>query len=203
MATITHLTPNGQAYVFIWRFKDIEQKQVYALQKDFYTFSKGKLIKFIIIINCIVSNIVFTGKPELEEFDVVRLLEHRGNKKSSTELLKLVVDMLDKKTKRLSFIELCCHVFEKPYRRFIFADARARDDAFHSASTEANDPEAAKVRFAILQEVEDEALQKKKSEEDVKECVDTGVAGKAEFFKKKMVVDEKKAIEMKVCRKGL
>lgn len=43
MSTITHLTPNEQAYVFLWRYREIEQKSVYALQKDFYTFSKGIL----------------------------------------------------------------------------------------------------------------------------------------------------------------
>jgi hypothetical protein len=136
----------------------------------------------------------------LEEFDLIRLLEHRGTKKSAIELRKLTSDMLNKKTNKLSFIELCCHVFEKPYRRFIFADDNSRDEAFAEASVEANDPEAAKLRFSILQVVEDEATQRKKAEGEIKECTDSGVAGKAAFFKKKMVVDEKKAVEMKVLR---
>jgi hypothetical protein len=42
MSTITHLSANDQAYVFLYRFKDVEQKAIYALQKEFYTFSKGK-----------------------------------------------------------------------------------------------------------------------------------------------------------------
>ena len=106
--------------------------------------------------------------------------------------------MLDKKTHKLAFIQLCCHVFEKPYRRFIFNDEASRDKAVEEASAEANDPDAAKTRFLILQEVEEEAKQRRKAEEDLKECVEEGVASKAAFFKKKMVIDEKKAIEMKV-----
>jgi hypothetical protein len=138
------------------------------------------------------------GKSELEEFDLVRLLEHRGTTKGSTELRKQVTNMLDKTTHRLSFIELCCHVFSKPYRRFLFADDSSRDLVCNEATAEANKPEAAKIRFAILQEVEEEAIHRRKAEEEVKECSDEGVANKAAFFKKKMVMDEKKAIEMKV-----
>lgn len=194
MATITHLTPNEQAYVFLWRYKDMDQKAVYALQKEFYTYTKGILQCSL---QCIVNNSSL-GKPELEEFDVVRLLEYRGTTKTSTELRKDVTDMLDKSTHKLAFIQLCCHVFQKPYRRFIFNDEESRDKAVHEASSEANEPEAAKTRFLILQQVEDEAKQRRKAEEELKECVEEGVASKAAFFKKKMVIDEKKAIEMKV-----
>lgn len=42
MAEITHLSANDQAYVFLWRYRDVNQKAVYALQKEFYTFTKGK-----------------------------------------------------------------------------------------------------------------------------------------------------------------
>ena len=129
---------------------------------------------------------------------MIRLLEYRGNKKSAVELNKLVADMLDNETHQLSFIELACHVFEKPYRRFIFHSDSVRDAAYEEALAQANDPEAARARFLILQEVEKESVARKKSEEMVKECVGENVASKAEFFKKKMTVDEKKTIEMKV-----
>lgn len=68
-----------------------------------------------------------THTGELDEHEAMMLLEHRGETKTVKELRAMVKDMDADGNHQLSFIELCCAVYDKPYAALNdFADEGAR-----------------------------------------------------------------------------
>lgn len=73
-------------------------------------------------------------RGEIEELDILIILERRGNTHTATELRELVADMDKDKNKLISFLELCCAVFNKDYELFNnFTDEGSRKEALEKA----------------------------------------------------------------------
>jgi hypothetical protein len=118
------------------------------------------------------------------------LYEHRGDTRTATEVRKIVKALVAKtSTKKLSFLQLACSIFDKPYSDFIFTDAKTREDALAEAEVAAAAIEEAQCRLQVLKDKQENELIQDQLDRE-RESQLTGVAGKAAFFKRKMVVDE-------------
>ncbi|RYG94732.1 hypothetical protein EON65_57035 [archaeon] len=74
------------------------------------------------------------AKGMLDYHETMMLLEHRGTVRTAKELMDLVGEMDKDKNLKVSFIELCCALFQKSYDDlFTFVDEEAHARAMEEA----------------------------------------------------------------------
>eukprot|EP01031_Cornospumella_fuschlensis_P018670 gene18670-22867_t len=100
-------TYEEQREMFLWKYRDVKRTEVNELLHDFKKHDLG-------------------AKGVLDYHETMMLLEHRGTVRTAKELMDLVGEMDKDKNLKVSFIELCCALFQKSYDDlFTFVDEEA------------------------------------------------------------------------------
>ena len=95
-------------------------------------------------------------RGELNEHQALQLMEHRATVKTARELRAMIADMDFDKNHRLSFIELCCAYFTKPYEELNnFVDEEARAAALEQAKAAADRVRMAEEEQRLAKEEEE------------------------------------------------
>uniref|UniRef100_A0A7S0XEY3 EF-hand domain-containing protein n=1 Tax=Chromulina nebulosa TaxID=96789 RepID=A0A7S0XEY3_9STRA len=174
-----------QRELFLWKFDDVPRPEVNELVKDF----KKRDV---------------ANKGEIEEIDVLLILEKRGNAKTATELRLAVADMDKDKNHKISFLELACAIFSKPFDELNnFTDEEARKAAFEKAMKLSEKAREAELEIEKAKEAEEKAAQDR-AEAIERERNMTGVKGAAAFFKRQAenVVDETALNKQKISEEA-
>lgn len=152
-----------QREMFLLKFKDVDRKECEDLATDFKRFDTEK-------------------KGELTEHQALMLLEHRDAAKTATELRQLLTEMDVSKNKKLSFVELSCSLFNKPFDDLDnFVDEEAKEQAKEEARKQAEKVKAVEEENKRLRE-EEEAKAAERAAILEAESKLTGVAGMKAFF---------------------
>ena len=137
----------------------------------------------------------------LNEFQACCLIEKRGGSKTGTEVRAAVKKAVHtSSTNKISFLELCCAIYETPICDFIFTDSKTREAALEEAKKAAGEAEQALVRLKEIQAREETERRKREEESRIEFSYSAGVAEKAAFFKRRMVVDETALNQKKVAQ---
>lgn len=169
--------PRDQANLFILK-TGVERQRVMTLLTDF--LKTGRNSDF------------------LNEFQTCCLLEQRGSTKTLTEVRSSVSKIANKSSGKISFLELCCLIFETPIHDFVFTDNKTRLAALEDAKKAANDAENAIVRLKEIQAREEAERRRREEDSKIEFDYSAGVAEKAAFFKRRMVIDETALNQKKV-----
>lgn len=179
--------PRDQANLFVHKTGH-DRERVMALLTDFLKFGHEA--------------------DHLNEFQACCLLEKRGGSKTATEVRASVKKIVNKSTNKISFLELCCVVYDTPIYDFMFTDSKTRQAALEEAKKAAGEAEQALIRLKEIQAREQAERKKREDESRIEFSYSAGVAEKAAFFKRRMVVDEtalnqKKVDEYNICQDDL
>lgn len=159
-------SPAEQKELFLWKFPEVPREEVNSLLKDFIQKDSKHI-------------------GEIDEFSCLYILEHRGMTKTATELRQLVAEMDQDKNKLISFIELCCGIFQKPIGEINnFVDEEARTRAITAAMEASKLKRDAETEIARAKEAAELAAQIRAAAIE-RESKLTGVAGAAAFFSRK------------------
>jgi tetrahydromethanopterin S-methyltransferase subunit H len=125
-------------------------------------------------------------RGELDDHEAMMLLESRGETKTAVELRQMVKDIDKDGNHRVSFVEWCCAVYDKPYNALNdFADDAAREAAMAQAKLAGDKARAA---AALIQAAKDEEERKavERAAQLEAESKLTGVRGMGAFFSRQI-----------------
>lgn len=160
--------PEEQMELFLWKYSNsVSRNELTQLLKE---FKKHDLQK----------------RNLLDEHEAMMLLEHKGMTKTVAELRVMVKEFDANKDHLLSFLELCCGLYNKKIADFNdFATEEERAIAMEAIKKSAEEAKRAEMEIEAKRLREEEAARKRAEELEAESRL-TGVEGKKAFFKRQV-----------------